>query len=145
MPPLPEPDPYVVPREFHLGQHLEYPRKQNGRDSERQGEFDNVSEGLPPLWKEMGHAPTQDAANAVWNELKRVNPALDDVIAEFPVEANQPKNPEQTYVVKTGDTLSKISRQFYGNAADHMRIFNANRDKLQNPDQIEPGQELRIP
>src|SRR5438067_3472376 len=42
-----------------------------------------------------GHAPTQDAANAVWNELKRVNPKLDDVIAEFPVEANQPKNPEQ--------------------------------------------------
>jgi nucleoid-associated protein YgaU len=92
-----------------------------------------------------GNAPTQDAANAVWTELKRVNPKLDDVIAEFPVEATQPKNPEQTYTVKSGDTLSKISRQFYGNANDYMRIFNANKDKLSDPDQISPGQELKIP
>jgi nucleoid-associated protein YgaU len=41
--------------------------------------------------------------------------------------------------------LSKISREFYGEANQYMKIFNANRDKLQDPDKIQPGQELVIP
>lgn len=91
-----------------------------------------------------GVAPTAEAANAVWNELKRINPKLDDVIAEFPVEANQTAN-VKTYTVKAGDTLSKISKQLYGDATEYMRIFNANRDTLEDPDKIKPGQELKIP
>jgi nucleoid-associated protein YgaU len=51
----------------------------------------------------------------------------------------------QMYTVKPGDTLSKISKQFYGNPNDYMKIFNANRDKLKDPDQIKIGQELKIP
>ena len=92
-----------------------------------------------------GTAPSVDAANAVWNELKRINPRLDDVTAEFPVDANQQSSSGQTYTVKAGDTLSKISKQFYGNANDYMKIFNANRDQLDDPDKIKPGQELKIP
>ena len=50
-----------------------------------------------------------------------------------------------TYVVKSGDTLSAISKQFYGDANKYMDIFNANKDKLSDPDKIQPGQELIIP
>jgi nucleoid-associated protein YgaU len=95
-----------------------------------------------------GTAPSLDAANAVWNELKRINPKLDDVTADFPVEPTQAQAAQsnvKTYTVKAGDTLSKISKDFYGNANDYMKIFNANRDKLQDPDKIQPGQELKIP
>lgn len=106
-----------------------------------------------------GTAPSTDAANAVWDELKRINPRLDDVMADFPVEAGRSaaaqSPPTQTaanrsadtkmYVVQSGDTLSKISKQFYGNANDYMKIFNANRDKLEDPNKIKPGQELKIP
>jgi nucleoid-associated protein YgaU len=49
------------------------------------------------------------------------------------------------YTVKPGDTLSKISKQFYGNANEYMRIFNANKDKLRDPDHLQVGQELMIP
>ncbi len=49
------------------------------------------------------------------------------------------------YTVAAGDTLSKISRQFYGDANQYMKIFEANRDKLKDPNQIRPGQELVIP
>jgi nucleoid-associated protein YgaU len=49
------------------------------------------------------------------------------------------------YTVKPGDTLSKISKQFYGSATDYMRIFEANKDKLTDPDKIQVGQELKIP
>ena len=51
----------------------------------------------------------------------------------------------QTYEVTSGDTLSKISKQFYGDANEYMRIFYANRDKLKDPDKIQVGQQLVIP
>jgi nucleoid-associated protein YgaU len=47
--------------------------------------------------------------------------------------------------VKPGDTLSKISKQFYGNPNEYMRIFYANREKLIDPDKIQVGQQLTIP
>lgn len=51
----------------------------------------------------------------------------------------------RTYTVKSGDTLSKIAKEFYGNANKYMDIFNANTDKLKDPNKIFPGQELVIP
>lgn len=51
----------------------------------------------------------------------------------------------QHYEVKKGDTLSKIAREFYGDAKLYTKIFEANRDILSDPDKIRPGQRLRIP
>lgn len=51
----------------------------------------------------------------------------------------------KTYTVKSGDTLSKIAKEHYGDANRYMEIFNANRDKLSDPNKIQPGQELVIP
>jgi nucleoid-associated protein YgaU len=52
---------------------------------------------------------------------------------------------EQSYTVQKGDTLSHIAKQFYGKASGWNRIFEANRDQLDNPDLIKPGQVLKIP
>jgi nucleoid-associated protein YgaU len=49
------------------------------------------------------------------------------------------------YTVVSGDTLSKISRQFYGDANKYTTIFEANKPMLKSPDRIYPGQNLRIP
>ena len=49
------------------------------------------------------------------------------------------------YVVKSGDSLSKIAKNEYGNANDWKRIFEANKDILKDPDKIFPGQKLKIP
>jgi len=51
----------------------------------------------------------------------------------------------QFYTVVRGDTLSKIARDFYGNANAYMQIFEANKPMLTHPDKIYPGQMLRIP
>ncbi len=51
----------------------------------------------------------------------------------------------RTYTVVSGDTLSKIAKQFYNDGNQWPRIFDANRDILSNPDRINPGQHLRIP
>jgi len=52
---------------------------------------------------------------------------------------------ESTYVVKKGDTLSKIAKEHYGDANHWKKIFEANRDQIQDPDLIHPGQTLRLP
>lgn len=57
-------------------------------------------------------------------------------------------NPEAEsviYEVKSGDTLSKIAKHYYGNANEYPKIFEANKPMLENPDLIYPGQRLRIP
>ena len=50
-----------------------------------------------------------------------------------------------TYVVKPGDSLSKIAKAHYGDANQWRRIFEANRDQIKDPDLIHPGQSLKIP
>ena len=50
-----------------------------------------------------------------------------------------------THTVQSGDTLSAIAKEYYGDSGKYMRIFEANRDKLKDPDKIRVGQELVIP
>ena len=52
---------------------------------------------------------------------------------------------KRTYVVKPGDSLSKIAKEVYGDAHQYMKIFEANKDKIKNPNVIQPGMELDIP
>lgn len=52
---------------------------------------------------------------------------------------------DREYTVQQGDTLSHIARAHYGRASEWSRIFEANRDQLDDPDRIRPGQVLRIP
>jgi nucleoid-associated protein YgaU len=49
------------------------------------------------------------------------------------------------YVVKPGDSLSKIAKAVYGDADRWTEIFEANKDEVKDPNRIEAGQELRIP
>lgn len=98
-----------------------------------------------------GTAPSEQAKNKVWDQIKLINPTYDDLTANISVtESHAPSasyggQGSQTYTVKPGDTLSKISKQFYGNANEYMRIFYANSDKLKDPDKIQVGQQLTIP
>jgi len=63
---------------------------------------------------------------------KRQDPVEDDPYAQY-------------YVVQKGDSLSKIAREYYGDMSLYPKIFEANRDILDDPDKIKPGQRLRIP
>ena len=96
-----------------------------------------------------GVAPTEDAINKFWDQIKSVNPSFEDITVDLTVDPNatQAAAPaaSQTYTVQSGDTLSKISKQFYGESNEYMKIFYANRDKLKDPDKIQVGQQLVIP
>jgi nucleoid-associated protein YgaU len=67
------------------------------------------------------------------------------VVPEEPIPSPKENPYQQTYVVQSGDTLSKIATEFYGDARLYTKIFEANRDVLKDPDKIRPGQKLRIP
>jgi nucleoid-associated protein YgaU len=56
-----------------------------------------------------------------------------------------PSGSGQSYTVVKGDSLSKIAKQFYGNAGQWKKIYEANKDQIKNPDVIYPGQTFRIP
>jgi nucleoid-associated protein YgaU len=62
-----------------------------------------------------------------------------------PVDSAADNPYAQRYVVKKGDTLSKIAEEVYGDKMLYPQIFEANRDILSDPDKIKPGQKLRIP
>jgi nucleoid-associated protein YgaU len=99
-------------------------------------------------------ASSQDLKNKVWDQIKLVDPAYSDLIADIQAPAaaaaaaaagGAPTSVARTYTVQPGDSLSKISHHFYGNANEYMKIFEANKDKLSDPDKIRAGMELTIP
>lgn len=66
------------------------------------------------------------------------------------VNADQVKAPAQTakvdyYIIQQGDSLSAIAKKFLGNANAYPKIFEANREVIQDPNKIYPGQKIRIP
>ena len=98
-----------------------------------------------------GSVRSEDEKNRIFNALKAVPDWKTDVVADIKVvpsaaaPATTAASSAKTYTVQPGDTLSKIAKAQLGSAQDYNRIFEANRDQLTDPDQIKPGQVLRMP
>lgn len=99
----------------------------------------DVSEGEGFI-KIEGSAPSADVKQKLWDEYGRIDP--DYRSGDLVLNVTAPEAAENTYTVQSGDTLSKIGSKY---GIGYMKIFEANRDKLDNPDKIFPGQELTIP
>lgn len=108
----------------------------------------------------QGAAGSEQIKNRIWDQIKLVNPAADDITCDLTVDPSvapvaaaaaaaasggASSGKGRTYTVAAGDSLSKIAKNFYGNAGQYMKIFEANKDKLSDPDKIKVGQELVIP
>ncbi|WP_199269196.1 LysM peptidoglycan-binding domain-containing protein [Polaribacter sp. L3A8] len=90
-----------------------------------------------------GTAKTQYEKNLLWDEIKKAggdNPS--DIIADISVEDT---SVFANHTVKSGETLGKIAKQYYGKSSKYNAIFEANTNILTNPDVIKVGQELVIP
>ncbi len=81
---------------------------------------------------------SEASKNRVWDAIKAVDTNFPDLAHEITVAQG-----DQTYTVKAGDNLSKISKLFYGDANQFPKIAKANN--LSDPDKIRVGQSLRIP
>lgn len=72
-------------------------------------------------------------------------PAAGAVVTGGAPAATAAASAPRTHVVEKGDTLGAIAKKYYGKAGAYMKIFEANKDVLTDPDKIKPGQKLRIP
>ena len=70
---------------------------------------------------------------------------FDDVQGGSSSTAPQKKPEVRTYTVQKGDTLSRIAKEHYGDANQWRKIFEANKERIKNPDLIQPGWVLTIP
>jgi len=87
--------------------------------------------------------------NEIWNAIKTIPDWKTDINADIQV-VPQPvavgtSGASRTYTVKAGDTLSKIAKEHLGDANAYMKIFDANKDQLSDPDKIKVGQVLKLP
>ncbi len=90
-----------------------------------------------------GTVNTQYEKNKIWDKIKEVGgEGQKEVSADIKV-----LNADyyHLHTVESGENLSKISKQYYKDAKSYMKIFEANKDQLTNPDMIKVGQKLKIP
>ena len=91
-----------------------------------------------------GAAPNQEIKNEVWEQIKKVDAGYADLTADISLDPSLPV-PARIYEVVAGDNLSKIAKKFYGDANQYLKIFEANKDQLSDPDKVKVGQKLKIP
>jgi nucleoid-associated protein YgaU len=114
--------------------------------STAKGRFDGSAQEKDGKLHFVGSVKTEEDKNELWNAIKTIPEWREDVVADIkvtggPAAAAQAK----TYTVKSGDTLSKIAKEHLGDGNAYMKIFEANRDQLKDPDVIKPGQVLKLP
>jgi nucleoid-associated protein YgaU len=121
------------------------------------GKFDGSAQERDGKLYWAGTVKTEAEANEIWNAIKTIPDWRNDIVADIKVVGGAAAagsgagagaaagTAGRSYTVKAGDTLSGIAKAQLGNANEYMKIFEANRDQLSDPDKIKPGQVLRIP
>jgi nucleoid-associated protein YgaU len=91
-----------------------------------------------------GTAPNEAAKQALWDEYNRIDPdyRAGDLMLNINIAGAAAAGQGNTYTVQSGDSLSKIGEKY---GVPWKSIFEANKDKIKDPDKIFPGQELTIP
>ena len=117
--------------------------------STAKGKFDGSAQEENGKLHFVGSVKTEAEKNEIWNAIKTIPDWKNDIVADIKVTgggaAAATGSSGKTYTVKAGDTLSKIAKDHLGNANAYMKIYEANRDQLSNPDLIKPGQVLKLP
>jgi LysM domain len=119
---------------------------------QKQVRLDNVNMAGDKLYIK-GDAPSEAVKNDIWNQVKLVDSSFSDLTLDLSAPqaaaaaaaAGPAGGSGKSYTVQAGDSLSKISQHFYGSANQYMKIFEANKNVLSDPDKIKPGMNLVIP
>jgi nucleoid-associated protein YgaU len=114
------------------------------------GKFDGSAQEENGKLHFVGTVKTEDEKNQIWNAIKTIPDWKNEVVADIKVTGGPAAAPAdaqsaRTYTVEPGDTLSKIAKAHLGDGNAYMKIFEANRDQLSDPNLIKPGQVLRLP
>jgi nucleoid-associated protein YgaU len=116
--------------------------------STAKGKFDGSAQERDGKLHFVGSVKTEAEKNEIWSAIKTIPDWKSEVMADNNViggGAAPAAAAGRTYTVKSGDTLSRIAKEHLGDANAYMKIFEANRDQLSDPDRIKPGQVLKLP
>jgi nucleoid-associated protein YgaU len=91
-----------------------------------------------------GAAGSEAIKNRVGDQVKLVDPSLSDITLNISVNPALAPRPKM-YTVAAGDSLSRIAKQYYGSVNEYMKIFEANKNVLSDPNTIKVGQVLVFP
>lgn len=96
-------------------------------------------------------APDQGSAEQIISQFNSIDSSYSDIDLQVGAqeqaqyEQAQSEQQTQTYTVQSGDSLWKIAKNYYGDGAQYMQIYYANKDKIRDPDMIQVGWKLVIP
>jgi nucleoid-associated protein YgaU len=103
-------------------------------------------DGVVTLCGECRSKGDRDLAILTAGHIAGVNQVVaTELTAPAPKPAAPPEPKFEIYEIVRGDTLGAIAKRYYGNAGKYMRIFEANRNLIEDPNKIFPGQKIRIP
>ncbi len=108
-------------------------------------EFDD---GVATICGDCVNQATKDNAILMVGNIAGVEKVVADELRVPAPKPDAPPEPEEKaefYTIVSGDTLGGIAKRHYGKASQYMRIFEANRDIISDPNKIYPGQKIRIP
>src|SRR4051812_9179151 len=118
--------------------------------SQAKGRFDGSAQEQDGKLHFVGTVKNENDKNEIWTAIKTIPEWREEVVADIKVVGGGAAAPAsaagaagKTYTVKSGDTLSAIAKAELGSAGEYMKIFEANRDQLSDPDKIKPGQVLK--
>lgn len=112
--------------------------------AQAKGRFDGAATEKDGKLHFVGSVKTDADKNLIWDAIKTIPNWRTDIVAEIAVTGGG-EPAAKTYTVKAGDTLSRIAKEHLGDANAYMKIFEANRDQLSDPNKIHPGQVLKLP
>jgi nucleoid-associated protein YgaU len=123
----------------NIKQHLEI--KTSGL-SNLTVEFDD---GVATICGDCKNQAVRDQAILIAGNIKGVEKVIADDLKAPPPPPEEPEEKAEFYEIVSGDTLGGIAKKYYGSAGKYMKIFEANRDIISDPNKIYPGQKIRIP
>jgi nucleoid-associated protein YgaU len=123
----------------NIKQHLEI--KTSGL-SNLTVEFDD---GVATICGDCKNQAVRDQAILLAGNIKGVEKVVADDLKAPKPKKEEPVEKSEFYEIVSGDTLGGIAKKYYGSAGKYMKIFEANRDIIKDPNKIYPGQKIKIP
>lgn len=102
-------------------------------------------DGVVTVCGDCQNAAIRDQAILIAGNVKGVTKVVADDLKAPPPKPEEPEEKIEFYEIASGDTLGAIAKKFYGKSSRYMKIFEANREIISDPNKIYPGQKIRIP
>ncbi len=105
----------------------------------------DFDDGVATICGDCKNQAVRDQAILIAGNIKGVEKIVADDLKAPPPKPEEPEEKVEFYEIVSGDTLGGIAKKYYGSAGKYMKIFEANRDIISDPNKIYPGQKIRIP